>query len=73
MHLKYLGLIKYLGLAGASIATAAVSQPAPGVRLPPEIGAAYGRLGKAIVAHDSSGVKAVWAEDFVVNSPTTKC
>jgi ketosteroid isomerase-like protein len=37
--------------------------------MPPEIGAAYGRLGKAIVTHDQDGVKQVWAEDFVVNAP----
>ena len=52
------------------LATAPVwSQPAPGVRVPPAIGAAYGRLGKAMMAHDADGVRTVWAEDFVVNSP----
>jgi len=50
----------------------AAAQPAPAVHLPPEIGAAYGRLGKAIVAHDVAGVKSVWADDFVVNSPANK-
>jgi ketosteroid isomerase-like protein len=53
----------------ALLASAAVAQPAPGVKVPPEIGAAYGRLGKAMLSHDATGVKAVWAEDFVVNSP----
>jgi len=50
----------------------AAAQPAPAVHLPPEIGAAYARLGKAIVAHDVAGVKSVWADDFVVNSPANK-
>jgi ketosteroid isomerase-like protein len=58
-------VILLFGLAGS----AAFAQPSPGVRMPPEIGAAYGRLGKAILSHDAEGVKAVWAEDFVVNSP----
>lgn len=63
---------KYFGLALASVATPVLSQPAPGVRVPPEIGAAYGRLGKAIMSHDADGVKSVWAEDFVVNSPSNE-
>ncbi|RZI55427.1 MAG: nuclear transport factor 2 family protein [Zymomonas sp.] len=50
-------------------AVPASAQPDPGVHMPPDIGAAYGRLGKAIMAHDADGVRAVWAEDFVVNSP----
>ncbi|WP_420140560.1 nuclear transport factor 2 family protein [Sphingomonas sp.] len=58
-----------LSLACLLLATSAMAQPAPGVRVPPEIGAAYGRLGKAMMAHDADGVKAVWADDFVVNSP----
>ncbi len=49
--------------------TPALAQLAPGVRMPPEIGQAYGRLGKAMMAHDANGVRTVWAEDFVVNSP----
>lgn len=61
-----------LGLVFVFIAAAAVSQTAPGVRMPPEIGAAYGRLGKAIMSHDAAGVKAVWADDFVVNSPNNE-
>ncbi|WP_030539293.1 nuclear transport factor 2 family protein [Sphingobium sp. DC-2] len=40
--------------------------------MPAEIGAAYGRLGKAMMSHDADGVKAVWAEDFVVNSPNNE-
>jgi ketosteroid isomerase-like protein len=60
----------WLGLA--AVATVAASQPVPGVRMPPEIGAAYGRLGKAIMSHDSAGVKAVWADDFIVNSPNNE-
>jgi ketosteroid isomerase-like protein len=50
-------------------ATPVLAQLAPGVRMPPEIGQAYGRLGKAMMAHDANGVRTVWAEDFVVNSP----
>lgn len=56
----------------ASIPTLAISQAAPGVRMPPEIGAAYGRLGKAIMSRDATGVKSVWADDFVVNSPNNE-
>lgn len=51
------------------LAQSAMAQTAPAVRMPPEIGSAYGRLGKAIVSHDAEGVKSVWAEDFIVNSP----
>lgn len=40
--------------------------------LPPEIGAAYGRLGKAMLSHDIPGLKSVWAEDFVVNAPNNQ-
>lgn len=58
-----------LGAALCLLGTSAVAQTAPTVRMPPEIGAAYGRLGKAIVSHDAEGVKAVWAEDFIVNAP----
>ncbi|QDZ06850.1 nuclear transport factor 2 family protein [Sphingomonas panacisoli] len=61
-----------VALALASIPTVAISQTSPGVRMPPEIGAAYGRLGKAIMAHDAAGVKSVWADDFVVNSPNNE-
>lgn len=39
-------------------------------QLPPDIGAAYGRLGKAIDTRDEAGMKSVWATDFVVNAPT---
>ncbi|MEH3121862.1 MAG: nuclear transport factor 2 family protein [Sphingomonas phyllosphaerae] len=60
-------------IAGPLLAILAVTpvsaQLAPGVRMPPEIGQAYGRLGKAMMAHDANGVRTVWAEDFVVNSP----
>ncbi len=56
-------------LSALVIAAPAVAQLAPGVRMPPEIGAAYGRLGKAMMVHDADGVRAVWADDFVVNSP----
>ncbi|WP_293977495.1 nuclear transport factor 2 family protein [Sphingomonas sp.] len=51
------------------IVSPALAQPAPDVRVPADIGAAYGRLGRAIQSHDAAGVKTVWAEDFVVNSP----
>ncbi len=57
-------------LGALLVATPALAQLAPGVRMPPEIGAAYGRLGKAMMAHDVAGVRTVWAEDFVVNSPS---
>lgn len=50
-------------------AVPSISQLAAGVRMPPEIGVAYGQLGKAMMAKDAAGVKRVWAEDFVVNSP----
>lgn len=40
--------------------------------MPPEIGAAYGGLGKAMMAHDTDGIRSVWAEDFVVNSPDNR-
>ena len=66
-------MLRRLALAGIVAVTApAVAQLAPGVRMPPEIGAAYGRLGKAMMAHDAAGVKSVWAEDFVVNSPNNE-
>lgn len=58
--------------ATALVAFPASAQLAPGVRMPPEIGAAYGRLGKAMMAHDAAGVRGVWAEDFVVNSPNNE-
>jgi len=63
-------MLKKIGLLGAVIIAAPThAQTAPGVRVPPEIGAAYGRLGKAMMAHDAAGVRTVWAKDFVVNSP----
>lgn len=58
-----------LAAACCLVGTSVVAQSAPTVGMPPEIGAAYGRLGKAIVSHDAEGVKSVWAEDFIVNSP----
>ncbi|MBB4154801.1 ketosteroid isomerase-like protein [Sphingomonas jinjuensis] len=54
------------------IAVPIAAQLDPGVRMPPEIGAAYGRLGKAMMAHDAAGVRTVWADDFVVNSPDNR-
>ncbi len=62
----------YFALTLAAISTSVASQPSPGVRMPSDIGAAYGRLGKAIVSHDAAGVKSVWADDFVVNSPNNE-
>jgi ketosteroid isomerase-like protein len=63
-------MLKKVALVAAFVsAVPASAQLAPGVRMPPEIGAAYGRLGKAMMAHDAAGVRTVWAEDFVVNSP----
>jgi len=58
--------------AAALLAVPASAQLAPGVRMPPEIGAAYGRLGKAMMAHDAAGVRGVWADDFVVNAPNNE-
>lgn len=64
-------MLKRIGLLAALfLADPASAQLAPGVRMPPEIGAAYGRLGQAMMAHDADGVRTVWAEDFVVNSPS---
>ena len=66
-------MLRKIALAGLLlIAAPAAAQLAPGVRMPPEIGAAYGRLGKAMMAHDAAGVRNVWAEDFVVNSPNNE-
>ena len=63
-------MLKKIALLGAFVvAVPALAQLSPEVRMPPEIGAAYGRLGKAMMAHDAAGVRTVWAEDFVVNSP----
>ncbi|WP_295207000.1 nuclear transport factor 2 family protein [uncultured Brevundimonas sp.] len=53
-------------------ASPAISQTADAARVPPAIGAAYGRLGAAIRAHDADGVRSVWADDFVVNSPNNE-
>ena len=51
----------------------ALSAQAPAeTRLPPEIGEAYGRLGKAMLSHDIAGLKSVWAEDFIVNAPNNQ-
>lgn len=69
---RTIDLFAALALAAPALsipAAPAAAQLAPGVRMPPEIGAAYGRLGKAMLAHDADGVRTVWAEDFVVNSP----
>jgi ketosteroid isomerase-like protein len=60
---------KFVLLGAIASANPALAQLAPGVRMPPEIGAAYGKLGKAMMAHDASAVRDIWAEDFVVNSP----
>ena len=67
-------MLKRIGLPAVAVlmAVPASAQLAPGVRMPPEIGAAYGRLGRAIMAHDAAGVRTVWAEDFVVNSPNNE-
>lgn len=65
-------MFRTIGIALALSAAPAFGQASPGIRVPPEIGAAYGRLGKAMMAHDAAGVKGVWAEDFVVNSPNNE-
>ncbi|MBN2972266.1 nuclear transport factor 2 family protein [Roseomonas aeriglobus] len=66
-------MLRMIGLAATCfVSVAASAQLAPGVRMPAEIGAAYGRLGEAMMAHDAAGVRAVWAEDFVVNSPDNR-
>ena len=67
MMFRSAGLV--LALAAAVPAS---GQVAPGIRLPPEIGVAYGRLGKAMMSHDIDGVRGVWADDFVVNSPDNR-
>ena len=58
-----------IAIALATACTQSAARPELGVKVPPEIGAAYARLGKAIMSHDTDGVKTVWAEDFVVNAP----
>lgn len=66
-------MLKKIGLLAALfLAVPASAQLASGVRMPPEIGAAYGRLGKAMMAHDAAGVRSVWADDFVVNAPNNE-
>ncbi|PZU07746.1 nuclear transport factor 2 family protein [Sphingomonas sp.] len=65
-------MFRTFGIALALSAAPAFGQASLGIRVPPEIGAAYGRLGKAMMAHDAAGVKGVWAEDFVVNSPNNE-
>ncbi len=65
-------MFRTIGISLALLASPAFAQALPGVRVPAEIGAAYGRLGKAMMSHDADGVKAVWAEDFVVNSPNNE-
>ncbi|MFC0146579.1 nuclear transport factor 2 family protein [Sphingobium scionense] len=65
-------MLRTIGISLALLASPAFAQALPGARLPPEIGAAYGRLGKAMMSHDAEGVKAVWADDFVVNSPNNE-
>ena len=60
--MKSVSLVLLLLLAGPAFAVQ------PGT-MPPEIGAAYGRLGKAIASHDADAARQVWAEDFVVNAP----
>lgn len=59
-------------LAFVVFGSSATAQQSPNIKVPAEIGAAYGRLGKAITSHDAAGVKTVWAEDFVVNSPNNE-
>nr|WP_314437205.1 nuclear transport factor 2 family protein [uncultured Brevundimonas sp.] len=64
-------------IASCAVSVALLGSPAMGqspsdVRLPPDLGAAYGRLGAAVRAHDAEGVRAVWAEDFIVNSPNNE-
>lgn len=65
--------MKTLGALGALVILATnhttEARAATSLKMPPEIGAAYGRLGKAIQARDVEGVKSVWSADFVVNSP----
>jgi ketosteroid isomerase-like protein len=64
--------IASLAACAGLLASPAISQTADAVRVPPAIGAAYGRLGAAIRAHDADGVRSVWASDFVVNSPNNE-
>ncbi|KQN79752.1 nuclear transport factor 2 family protein [Sphingomonas sp. Leaf62] len=60
---------RIITVAAIVLVAPAAAQLAPGVRMPPGIGAAYGQLGKAMMAHDAAGVRTVWADDFVVNAP----
>jgi len=66
-------VLKKITMAWALLAAVpALAQLEPGVRMAPGICAAHGRLGKAMMAHDAAGVRTVWAEDFVVNSPNNQ-
>lgn len=59
-----------VAVAYGLMGTSAMAQTASTVQMPPEIGAAYGRLGKAITTHDPEGGKSVRAEDSIVNAPS---
>ena len=54
----------------ADAARAQILQAALVERMPPEIGAAYGRLGNSTMARDAAGVRTVRAEDFVLDAPS---
>lgn len=41
----------------------------PAAQMPPELGATYAKLGKAIATRNEAGVKEVWSPELVVNAP----
>jgi len=65
-------MIRAIGIALLLFPASAFGEATPEIKPPSEIGAAYGRLGKAMMSHDIEGVRRVWAEDFVVNSPNNE-
>ncbi len=56
-------------IATVALACATVQAAPPAAQMPPELGARYAKLGKAIVSRDEQGVKEVWSPDLVVNAP----
>lgn len=65
-------IVTLLTIVSALVSATNSRAEVTGIKMPPEIGAAYGRLGKAISTHDLEGVKSVWAETFVVNAPNNQ-
>lgn len=65
-------IVTLLTILSAVVSATNTRAEVNGVKMPPEIGAAYGRLGKAISTRDIEGVKSVWADTFVVNAPNNQ-